>query len=144
MTRAMLRAIFLSVFIVAAAIPLCAFLGGVAAGRDGAGLGALLGALIGMTVASRFLLDSLAIAAARSEPATALDAAERADRMRRQPHLIRSRWAFARFLRQDEEERRRIKRSSAVKRLYSQQHHDLDIRDIPGAAHLARKRKRKR
>ncbi|MDE2948616.1 MAG: hypothetical protein OXT05_16125 [Chloroflexota bacterium] len=142
--RAMLRAILYSALIVAVAIALGAFLGAVLAGADGSGLGAVVGAVLGMKIASRFLLDSMAVAAARSNDKATMKAVARPDLMQKDPQLIRSAWSISRFLRQEDEDRRMLEQHTAVKRLYSQQHHDLDIRDIPGAAHLARKRKRKR
>ncbi len=133
-----------SIFIAAMAIPLGAFLGGLLAGAEGSGPGAVVGAAFGLMIASRFLLDSMAVAAARRKSQAALEADGRIDQMRRRQHRLRSAWSFSRLLRQDDKERWLPEKQPAVKRLYSQQHHDLDIRDIPGAAHLARKRKRKR
>jgi len=114
----MLRAILYSVLIVAVAIPLGAFLGAVLAGADGSGLGAVVGAVLGMKIASRFLLDSMAVAAARSNDKAAMKAVARPDLMRKDPQLIRSPWSISRFLRQEDEDRRMLEQHTAVKRLY--------------------------
>ena len=147
----MLRVILSSLVIVATTTVFCTLLAAIVLGVDGSSFGAIVGAVLGMTLAARFLLDTLAIAAAGRDRAVALEAAEREDELRMQRihfrgarRSLRSSWGIVRFLRQDEEDRRILENHAAIKRLYSQRHHDLDIRDIPGAAHLARKRKRKR
>lgn len=145
----MKRAVLISLAIFAAASVFCTLAGAIFFGSDGAGLGAIVGFALGMTIAARYLHDAMAVAAARRDPASALAAAgedRRLDRLRlrRSWHSLRSPWGIDRLLRQNEQDRRAQAKHPTVKRLYSQRHHDLDIRDIPGAAHLARKRKPKR
>lgn len=147
----MCRASLVSIAIVAIITGFCILVGAALLGGSGSSLGALVGIVLGVTVAARYLVDMMAIARARRDPARALQRAkfesdQQIERLRhrRSWRSLRSTWGITRLLRQDDKDRRALEENPAAKRLYSQRHHDLDIRDIPGAAHLARKRKRKR
>ena len=145
----MLRIAFLTIAIIAATTLVGTFLGTVIDG--GASLGAVVGAAVGiLVITARLLADRYAIAAARRDPDRFLQVEEihkeraRHRRAFRRRVSLKSTWGAARFLREADEGREALENHPSVKRLYSQHHHDLNIRDIPGASHLARKRKRKR
>ena len=145
----MLRFAFLTIAIIATTTIVGTLLGTITDG--GASLGAVFGAAVGtIVIAARLLADRYAIAAARRDPGRFLQVEEFNKERARHRRAFRRRvrlkitWGAARFLRETEEEREALENHPSVKRLYSQHHHDLNIRDIPGASHLARKRKRKR